>query len=288
MAFKTGMKKFVPCFIIYGIALLMPGTLLRSAISGQQPTTVRHNEINKAADESLEALASRPASWEAHYNLGNYYLDRGQLREALDEYETALKLNSRIAMPHVNSAIALVQLGRRAAAEESLKKALTLSPDLAAAHYNLGLLAGENGDLLRSEKHLKDAFAADARMADAAHRLCLIIPGDRAGEAIDWCQKALVANPDEPYYGYSLAAIQSRSGDFEAAIATLDSLIQRHSGFGAAYLLQGELYQMAGHDEQALLIYHRMTKLFIIGEQHRRTARDRIEALRPLPSPVMP
>lgn len=288
MAFKTGMKQFIPCFIIYCVALLVPGTLVSSARSGQHPVSAQQNEIHIAADESLEDLASNPASWEAHYNLGNYYLDRGQLREALDEYETALNLNSRTAMPHVNSAIALVRLGRRAAAEGSLKKALSLSPDLAVAHYNLGLLAGENGDLLRTEKHLKDAFAADARMADAAHRLCLIIPGDRSEEALDWCQKALAVNPDEPDYGYSLAVIQGRSGDFEAAIATLDSLIQRYSDFGAAYLLQGELYQMAGHDEQALLIYHRMTELFIIGEQHRRIARDRIEALRPSPSPAMP
>ncbi len=241
-------------------------------------------QIRKATDEYLEVLASRPINWMAHYNLGNYFLSRNQPQSALDEYGTSLKLNPSAVMPHVNSAIALVQLGQQDRAEEHLKKAIILAPEMAISHYNLGLLAGERGDLISAEKHLRDAFANDPQMADAAYRLCMILPGERLAEAIAWCRKAVAINPDEPNYAYSLAVIQSRSGDFESAISTLDSLIERLPAFGAAYLLQGELYQMAGQEEQAMLVYHRMSGLFVVGEHYRRIALERIEALQPPPA----
>ena len=241
------------------------------------------DQVKKATDEYLEVLASRPINWVAHYNLGNYYLNRDQPQKALDKYETSLKLNADAVMPHVNSAIALVQLGQKDKAEEHLKKAIIISPDMAVSHYNLGLLTGERGDLVRAEEHFRDAFAKDPRMADAAYRLCMIMPGERQTEALAWCRKAVEINPDEPNHAYTLAVTQSRSGDFEAAIATLASLIERHPSFGAAHLLQGELYQMAGQEEQALLVYHRMSELFVIGEQYRRAALERIEALQQAP-----
>jgi tetratricopeptide (TPR) repeat protein len=249
--------------------------------TAQSPLAAR---IRKATDEYLAVLASRPISWVAHYNLGNYHLNQGEPEKALNEYETAIKLNNRAAMPRVNAALALVQTGQRAAAEESLRKAVILSPTLATGHYNLGLLAGESGDLPRAEKHLKDAFAADPSMADAAHRLCLILPGERTTEAVEWCRKAVAILPDEPDLAYQLASAQGRSGDFDAALVTLDSLIKQHPDLGSAYLLQGELYQMAGHEEQALLVYHRMTELFIIGKQYQQAARKRIESLRNPPA----
>ena len=249
-----------------------------------EPQGALAEQVKKATDEYLEVLASRPINWVAHYNLGNYFLNRNNPQKALDEYGTALKLNSEAVMPHVNSAIALVQLGQKDMAEDHLKKSVILAPDMAISHYNLGLLAGERGDLISAEKYLRDAFAIDPRMADAAYRLCMILPGDRQAEAIAWCRKAVAINPDEPNYAYSLAVIQSRSGDFESAIATLDSLIERLPGFGAAYLLQGELYQMAGQEEQAMLVYHRMSGLFVVGEHYRRIALERIEALQSPPA----
>ncbi|MDU0458800.1 MAG: ammonia-forming cytochrome c nitrite reductase subunit c552 [Geobacteraceae bacterium] len=242
-------------------------------------------QVEKATAEYLEVLASRPVSWIARYNLGNYYLNRSQPQKALEEYQRALKLSGSAVMPRVNSAIAQVQLGRKDEAEESLTQAVTLSPEQPVAHYNLAMLAGERGDLPKAEKHLRIASSIDPGMSDAAFRLCLLMSGDRVNEGITWCRKAAETSPDEPVYAYTMAVSQSRAGDFDAAIGTLAALIERIPSFAQAYLLQGELYQMSGNDELALLVYHRMTEIFAIGEQYRKIARERIEALRPSGTP---
>lgn len=243
-------------------------------------------QVRKATEEYLDVLASRPINWMAHYNLGNYYLNRGQPQRALEEYEKAVNLSVDAVMPLVNSAIAHVQLGEKDKAEESLTRVVDIAPGLAVAHYNLGMLAGDRGDMEKAEKHLRQAIAADSSMADAAFRLCLILSGQRATEGIAWCRKAVEINPDEAGYGYTLAVSQSRTGDFKGALETLSSLVERNPAFGPAYLLQGELYQMSGEEELALLVYHRMSETPAVGDQYLKMARERIETLLHLQTPA--
>jgi hypothetical protein len=42
-------------------------------------------QLDKANDEYLVSLMARPDSWDAHYNLGNYYLGQNRPKEALAE-----------------------------------------------------------------------------------------------------------------------------------------------------------------------------------------------------------
>ena len=68
-------------------------------------------KVKKATDEYLASLTARPDQWTSHYNLGNYYLNRGEVRQALASYDTALKIEPRAAMVMVNAAMAYAQMG---------------------------------------------------------------------------------------------------------------------------------------------------------------------------------
>ena len=56
-----------------------------------KPQGKAKEKVDKATEEYLASLMARPDSWDAHYNLGNYYLGQNRPKEALAEYDVALK-----------------------------------------------------------------------------------------------------------------------------------------------------------------------------------------------------
>jgi tetratricopeptide (TPR) repeat protein len=193
--------------------------------------------VEAANEELMASILSRPDQWTSHYNLGNYYLDRGELRRAIASYDTALKLEPRAVLAMVNEAMAYARLGENQKAEESLQKALKAAPDNAAAHFNMGLLKAELNDPKGAEKHLRKALEADTQMAQAAYNLCIITSRDRIDEAISWCRKAADLRPQEPRYGLTLAFYQNQRGDRDEAVRTLKAILEKHPEYRDAEVL---------------------------------------------------
>ena len=140
--------------------------------------------VEAANKEYLASLTARPDQWSSHYNLGNYYLNRNEPKQAIASYDTALKLEPRAVLAMVNESMAYARLGENKKAEESLKKALKVAPDNAAANFNMGLLKAEQNDPKGAEQYLKKALKADPQMAQAAYNLCIITSKDRINEAV--------------------------------------------------------------------------------------------------------
>ena len=208
------------------------------------------NDAEKQAVETADAeyrasLMSRPDQWDSYYNLGNYYANRGDIKQAISSYDTALKLEPRAMLAMVNESMAYAQLGESEKAEESLQKALKIAPDNAAANFNMGLLKGEQNDMKGAEKYLKAALKADPRMAQAAYNLCVILSKDRLAEAIGFCRKACELRPDNPRYAYTLAFYLSQHGDTFEAIRMLKTITQNNPGDADAAQL---LKQLSGGD----------------------------------------
>jgi tetratricopeptide (TPR) repeat protein/mono/diheme cytochrome c family protein len=83
--------------------------------------------------------------FEAHYNLAAILQVKGHLKEAVDEYEAALRLHPDDAVVNNAMASALLAMGQADRAVFYLRAALKARPDYFDAHYNLGnLLASQN------------------------------------------------------------------------------------------------------------------------------------------------
>ena len=82
--------------------------------------------IEEEVAEYLAALMARPDNWDSHYNLGNYYLGQNRPKEALAEYDQALKMEPQATLALVNAAMAHGRLGEPAKAEEKLVQALKI------------------------------------------------------------------------------------------------------------------------------------------------------------------
>ena len=153
------------------------------------------SSVNKATEEFLASLTTRPDQWTSHYNLGNYHLNRGQLATALEAFEKASKLNPEGVQPLVNVSIVHARMSELRKAEASLVNALHIDPRSAPANFNMGLLKAEQGDVSAAEKYLRKAFEHDPQRAEAAYNLAVILSRDRMGEAVTWARKAAELRP---------------------------------------------------------------------------------------------
>ena len=193
--------------------------------------------VATANEEYLSSILSRPDQWASHYNLGNYYLDRRDFKQAVVSYDTALKLEPRAVLAMVNESMAYASMGENKKADESLEKALQVAPDNAAANFNMGLLKAEENDPGQAEEYLKKAFRADSQMAQAAYNLCIITAKDRIDEAVAWCRKATELQPQEPKYAFTLAFYLNQKGNRGEATRTLQEIVIKYPGFKDAEVL---------------------------------------------------
>ncbi len=236
-------------------------------------------KVKKATEEYLASLPARPDQWTSHYNLGNYYLNRGEVKQALAAYDMALNIEPRAAMVMVNAAMAYAQAGEKEHAEKSLLQAIKITPDNAAAHFNLGLLQAEQNRVKAAEEELKEAFRLDPKMAQAAYNLCILTAKDRPQKALAWCRKAAELNPQEPKYGFTLAFYQKEQGDLKAAAATLHDLLAQRPGFADGYLLLSEIYLQQGNRPQAEAVLRRALQAESLSPQDRARVSSALQRL---------
>ncbi len=199
--------------------------------------------IKKADAEHVTSLLARPDQWSSHYNLGNYYLNRGELKEAISCYDRALTIEPRAVMVLVNGSIAYSRMGDLPKCEESLQKALRTSPENGAALFNMGLLKAELNDPRLAESYLKAALKHDPQMAQAAYNLCIITSKDRINDAVAWCRKATELSPQNPEYSYTLAFYLNQQGERDQAVNLLKAIIEKHPAYRDAVMLLGEISQ---------------------------------------------
>jgi tetratricopeptide (TPR) repeat protein len=204
-------------------------------------TESEKKSVEAANKEYLTSITARPDQWSSHYNLGNYYLNRGDMKTAVASYDTALKLEPRAVLAMVNESMAYARMGETKKADESLKKALKVAPDSAAANFNMGLLKAEQNDPKAAEQYLKKALKADPQMAQAAYNLCVITSKERINEAVTYCKKAADLRPQEPKYAYTLAFYLNQKGDRAGAVRTLNAIIKKYPGYKDAEMLLEEI-----------------------------------------------
>jgi len=254
-----------------------------SSLAGYQDlplTDADKKRVEGATREYLASILSRPDQCTSHYNLGNFYLDRGDSKQAVASYELALKMEPRAVLAMVNKSIAHARMGESQQGFEALKQALQVAPDSAAAHFNMGLLKAEENDLVAAEKHLRAALKADPQMSQAAYNLCVILSKDRMNEAMNYCRRAAEIHPEVPKYAFTLAFYQQQQGDLSEAASVLDGLITKYPAYADAYMLLGQIYEQQGKRSDAERVYEKGLASEEIPHQQKGVMRTRMEFLK--------
>src|SRR5260370_36919577 len=95
----------------------------------------------------------------AHVLLGRCYQNTNRTVQAIEQFQTALRLDPDIPLGHYHLGFAYASLGRNVEAIAEYEKELQHSPSNPAVIYLLGHRQWEAGDLKSAVEHLRKATA---------------------------------------------------------------------------------------------------------------------------------
>lgn len=125
----------------------------------------------RCAIESYQKIFEQdPEDWAAHYNMGNFYDEREQYKQAEEEYRLAQKADNNLAVDATNNLSRLKNLqGDYQAAAALAQQGLTQTDDpisQAALYKNLGWASFKQNRYIEAEKTLLQSSRLDSERAD--------------------------------------------------------------------------------------------------------------------------
>jgi protein O-mannosyl-transferase len=164
------------------------------------------------------ALATHPSAI-AHYNLGVFQLNRGDLASAMDHFREALAVKPSYAAAHNNLGVAFAQQGDLVKATAHFRQALAIEPDDAETQGNLGNALARQGDLREAAIHLRRALALEPGDGEAHKNLGNVLAQEgRLDEALQEYREAVKVNPGDPEVYANMGMALSRQGRRAEAI----------------------------------------------------------------------
>jgi tetratricopeptide (TPR) repeat protein len=180
-------------------------------------------------------LAKNPACWLAHNNLGAVLDKKGQIDEAISQYQETIRLKPDYAEAHKNLGTALDKKGQTAEAINQLQEAIRLKSDYADAHNDLGVVLGKKGQTDEAISQLQEAIRLKPDHAKAHNNLGLALATKgQTDEAIRQYQEALRLKPDYAEAHYSLGVVLVNQGQMDAAIRQYQEAIRLRPAYAEA------------------------------------------------------
>ncbi len=181
--------------VLYGA-----GTAARTAV-WKDSYTIWSDTVRKSPDSDV-----------AQGNLG-YVLcaDRGRIDEGLEHLKTALRLNPSYAGTYINIGNAYLSKRMIEQAVASFREALRLKPGYAQAHYGLGLAYDALGDQAASFEQYALAVRINPFYAEAHNNLGIAYAQrGEIGKAIPQFEEAVRLNPDDEDFRVNLSQAYAR------------------------------------------------------------------------------
>ncbi len=201
-------------------AVLVPTVALLAVRTWTRNPTWKDNET---VFETL--LSEHPESGRARWVLGDVLFSQGRVSEALYEYRAAVGILGAHYSLQVEIAKRLMSAGRLGGAELLLRQAWKSRPELPAAPLVLSVLYSNQGRWIEVEEPVREALRLDPRLALAHHLLATSLTSQgRYTEAVG-SRLGAINNGEGDHWQqwFWLADLHARIGDYDAAMAALDS-----------------------------------------------------------------
>ncbi len=211
-------------FPAYGPAHFALGSA--AAQTGEEETAREHfilaekykMQVPPISDPLLAAIRGESTRASDYLRRGYELESRGKIKEAAQEYEKALRIDSRAAEAHARLVRIAAELGQPAEAEKHYRKAAALDPDAADAYSNYGAV-------LLQQKRYQEARTA--------------------------FERALAVDPYHPEALMHLAYLQEIEHQPQPAERNYREAIQCRPGYREAHLRLGSLLRKLGRYEEA-------------------------------------
>lgn len=213
MRFDLKLHAVKPLFMLLAVALFITGC------ANQQQQ-----------EKDTENLKSRAR---AHTDLGAVYFQQKQLEIALEEFNTAVKIDPSFASAYNGLGLVNADLGKDDVADANFRKSIQLEPSNSEAHNNYGsfLCARNRIDESITEflAAVKNPLYATPAMAYTNAAICSMRKNNVTG-AEKYLQQALQIDPLSQVAAYQLASLQLKRNDAVAAKKTLQNTMLSRPG----------------------------------------------------------
>jgi tetratricopeptide (TPR) repeat protein len=208
------------------------------------------------------AIAVTSGNFIAHNGLGHFLLNHDRLDEAIQEFQIALKIDSRFPEAQKNLSVALTEKGRTDEAVGHLQTLIAEHPDDAQGHYNLGNALLKQGDWQSAIAAYEKALSAQSHYPAAQYNLGIALDQQgRIDEAITHYQEAVQEKPDYAEAYFLLGNDLLREARVDDAIAAYGQALKIRptytaveNNIGFALLQKGRPSEAIAHWQNALAI----------------------------------
>jgi type IV pilus assembly protein PilF len=238
------------------IAMFMLLALSGCVTTGSSPLRNTSNDAEEAA--------------RIHTELGQQYMQRGDLRTALQKLQMALQFDPDYVPAHTVLGVLYERIGDTANAEMHKRRAVELKPKDGAVNNNLAVFLCQQNKIAEAigyfRKAVADPFYATPDLAWSNAGTCVLKNNDYKQAQEDY-RKALKINPRNAEALYQMASILYRQNDAFRARA----FIQRFEALGqpsaAALKLGHDIETRLGNAEGAQDYVRRLRTQFPDSEQ---------------------
>jgi len=208
-----------------------------------------------------DTLAKNPGAWLAHNNLGYLFAGEGDLVDAAQHYEEALRLHSEYSAAHNNLGTVLVRNGKLSEAIEHLMRAAQIEPDWSATHNNLGIAFLQAGETEKAIEEFQQAIRYAPDYVEAYENLAnALVKMGRKREAIEDYKKATVLSPDFAQAHNNLGVLL-QADRLSEAMAHYERALEANPDYAEAHFNLGNALVQSGQPESAIRHYHQALRL---------------------------
>ncbi len=199
------------------------GAFLRATKLAPEDDEIKNNLL----DALEQAVRIGTDNAEAYYYLGNLYLERGDLDQALPRLEEAIRLDPTHSQARVALADTYQQLGRVQDAISEYSKALEIRPRDASAHFHLALAYESEERVYETARALERAITYNPDHIMAHFRLGnLYYSQERLDDAAREYQEVIHRQPDHVGAHFQLGMVYFRQQRFDLAACEFEETIR--------------------------------------------------------------
>ncbi|TRZ90221.1 MAG: tetratricopeptide repeat protein [Methanosarcinales archaeon] len=188
-----------------------------------------------------------------HNNIGIAYDKAGMHREAISEFNEALRLDPGYVEVLNNLAASYHRIGLVDEAIENLRQAISFRPGYPEAHCNLGSIYASSGRFEEALAEFNAALSINPESALVHNNLGnLYTEQEKFPEAILAFQEAVKLNPEYLPARSNLGTLYVRQGRHEDALREFSEVLRRDPELPEAYCgMGGAYYELGSFDRSA-------------------------------------